>query len=257
VRGGTDRRRKHGPAPPLGSPPPQASTRKSEVNWGIVLRSLTQFYSKGSWRVPVLRRRRADPFHVLISTVLSHRSRDALTLRAFTRLVARFSDARSLSEAKPAIVAGLIRPVGLSESKARGLIGMAQVIRERYGGEVPTEYEELLELPWVGPKTASAVLVFGFDRAAIPVDTHIHRVVNRLGVVSARRPEESQKKLERIVPRRYWGMLNPVLVQHGQNICTARNPHCGVCPILKWCVTGKSRIRRDRVAARTRPRSGR
>jgi DNA mismatch endonuclease (patch repair protein) len=95
----------------------------------------------------------------------------------------------------------------------------------------------------VGPKTASAVRVFGFERPAIPVDTHIHRVVNRLGAVSTSTLEETQERLADVVPYRYWGRLNPVLVQHGQNICIALSPRCAICPITEWCDFGKLNAR--------------
>ena len=226
-----------------------APQTRAFIPWGRVLTVLQAHYDGGPWRVPVLRDRGVDPFNVLVSTVLSHRARDEATLRAFEQLRRVYPDAGALSRAKPGKVRELIRPVGLSESKAEGLIRLSRALVERFEGKVPSEYQALLSLPMVGPKTASAVEVFGFEHSAIPVDTHIHRVVNRLGAVSARYPAQTQQALAKVVPRRYWGLLNPVLVQHGQNICLAREPRCGVCPVQVWC-DWYSRSTRQRRSSR-------
>lgn len=218
----------------------RASGKRSRrrLSWGPLLKALQDHYSSGTWRVPVLRERGADPFHVLVSTVLSHRTGDATTLRAFRRLHGAYPNTRSMAQADPRRVEEIIRPVGLSTSKAGGLVRMAQQIEGRFGGAVPPTYDELVSLPMVGPKTASAVEVFAFGRDAIPVDTHIHRVVNRLGAVTTATPEETRMMLTEVVPRRYWGLLNPVLVQHGQNLCSARAPRCGDCPVRPRCSYG-------------------
>ncbi len=238
----------------FGMAPPQGIRGKLVVRdfaWGPVLRDLSRHYARGFWRVPVLRERGADPFHVLVSTVLSQRSRDEATLDAFHELSKVYPDARTLADAEPERVRALIRQVGLSKSKADGLILLANVLVLRFGGLVPRKYADLLTLPMVGPKTASAVIVFGFKDAAIPVDTHIHRVVNRLGVVHTSTPEETKDRLETLVPRRYWSLLNPVLVQHGQNICRARAPKCQECPVstrCHWWSSGGGRISMGKAA---------
>ena len=208
---------------------------RAPIPWGRLLAVLREHYKRGEWRVPVLRDRGAEPFDVLVSTILSHRARDETTLRAFRQLKQTYPDAPSLANADPARLRSLIRPVGLPESKAKGLITMARAIVERHGGTVPSSMEDLLGLPMVGPKTASAVKVFGFEHPEIPVDTHIHRVVNRLGAVHTSSPEQTRVRLAEVVPRRFWGQLNPVLVQHGQNVCLARRPRCPLCPVSRWC----------------------
>lgn len=205
------------------------------IQWGNLLRRLEAFYSTGEWSVPVLRERGVDPYLVLVSTVLSHRTRDPVTERATRRLLSAFPTPTALASATQEQVASKIRDVGLADSKARGLRRAAQQIVERHQGIVPRTERDLIELPLVGKKTASAVLVFGFGQAAIPVDTHIHRVVNRLGVVRTVTRDETVGALRAVVPRKYWGSLNPALVQHGQNICTALAPRCGSCPVATLC----------------------
>jgi endonuclease-3 len=203
--------------------------------WSSALGTLRTFYNVGEWRVPVLRERGAPAFHVLVSTVLSHRSADSATLTAFHKLITRYPSPQALSKADRREVERLIRSVGIARNKAAGLISMASALVDRYEGSVPSDLEELLTIPMVGPKTAEAVRVFAFRKRAIPVDTHIHRVANRLGVVVTKSPLETQFALAGVVPRRFWGELNPVLVQHGQNLCSARAPKCGKCPISSLC----------------------
>lgn len=201
---------------------------------------MEEHYRGKGWRVPVLRERGADAFGVLVSTVLSHRARDEATLRAFRQLRREFPTPEVLSAATPSKVAQLIRPVGLSESKAEGLVELSRELVTRFEGKVPSSYEDLISLPMVGPKTASAVKVFGFEHDDLPVDTHIHRVANRLGVVTTKTPEQTRARLAEAVPREYWGLLNPILVQHGQNICLAQRPRCSECPIASWCDYGNA-----------------
>jgi DNA mismatch endonuclease Vsr len=215
--------------------------RRNTIHWGSLLRSLERFYTGGTWRRPVLRERGVDPFNVLVSTVLSHRSHDETTLPAFAALIARYPSPKALARADPREVEWLIRPVGLSYGKARGLVSLARAIELSHGGQVPNDYASLIRLPFVGPKTANAVLVFGWQHPAIPVDSNIHRVVNRLGVVSTDSPQETTTALESAVPRRYWSELNPTLVQHGQNLCGPVIPKCERCPIRNCCDTGAIR----------------
>lgn len=215
--------------------------RTRAVPWGRVLKTLSNHYGTGQWRTPVLRERGAEPFHVLVSTALSHRARDKATLQAFIALMGEYPNANALARAKVASVLRLIRPVGLSEAKATGLVRLAKALVDDFEGKVPSSNEELLTLPLVGPKTASAVRVFGFERQDLPVDVHIHRVVNRMGVVTTTSLEQTQRALREVVPKRYWKWLNPVLVQHGQNVCLARKPRCGSCPIRGSCDWGSAK----------------
>ena len=203
--------------------------------WGRLMARLERYYSRGTWRRPVLRRRGAPPFLVLVSTILSHRTRDEVTARATIRLMAAFPTPRALSRTSVPRVRALIREVGLSEEKATGLVNAARAIMRDHDGRVPVTEDELLRIPLVGPKTAHAVLVFGHRMPGLPVDTHILRVTRRLGIVHGHTIKEAQEELALTVPRRYWGLLNPILVQHGMNTCTSPRPKCVGCPIDQWC----------------------
>lgn len=206
-----------------------------DLPWPTLIRALQAHYGQGTWRVPVLRARGADPFHVLVSTMLSHRTRDEVTERATHRLLSHFPTPQAIANAPLARIEDLIAEVGLTSTKARGIQRASRAILERFGGTVPPSERDLLSLPLVGPKTAHAVRVFGFERDALPIDTHILRVAQRLGAVRSRSIAGAQRELAREVPRRYWKMINPLLVQHGQNICRASSPECAKCPIEPWC----------------------
>lgn len=176
-----------------------------------------------------------DPFRVLIATVLSHRTRDPVTAIASSHLFARFPDAKSLARANVRGIEKLIRPVGFYKTKARTVKRIARIILDQYHGRVPREKEKLLELPSVGPKTANCVLVYGFKQPAIPVDTHVHRISNRLGIVHTRTPEETEKELVRVIDRRDWLPLNEIFVKFGQLVCRPIGPRCPVCPLTDRC----------------------
>jgi endonuclease III len=218
--------------------------------WETVLDRLSTFYGEGDWRVPYLREHAEDPFQVLIGTILSQRTRDANTDRASAALFARYPDPASLARAPRATIERLIRPVGFYRTKARNIRACAAAIRDRDGGRVPADLEELLALPGVGRKTANCVLVFGFARPGIPVDTHVHRIANRLGLVRTSTPEETERLLRERIPEKYWIPLNPLFVQHGQNLCRPRNPMCAACPIRTWCPTGRARLEGGRTPRR-------
>ena len=217
--------------------------------WEELLDRLSELYRTGDWRRPYLGDHAEDPFQVLIGTILSQRTRDEATDLASARLFARYPDARRLARAPARTLATLIRPVGFYRTKSRTVRRCAQELLARYGGEVPRTYEALVALPGVGPKTANCVLVFGYGLPAIPVDTHVHRIANRLGVVRTETPEETEAALRRTVDPRYWIPLNPLLVQHGQNLCRPRRPRCDACPIAELCATGRA-LRRGRPPPR-------
>ena len=176
-----------------------------------------------------------DPFRVLIATVLSHRTKDPVTAMASSRLFARFRNAQQLARANPRTISRLIKPVGFYRTKARTVKRLAQIILREYKGKVPDDMETLLTLPSVGRKTANCVLVYGFKRPAIPVDTHLHRIFNRLGAVQTETPEETEEQLTRIVDMKDWLPLNEVFVKFGQLICKPIGPKCQTCPLTDRC----------------------
>ena len=176
-----------------------------------------------------------DPFRVLIATVLSQRTRDEVTSRAERALFGKFGDAKSISRAGIGEIENLIRNVGFYRAKARAIREISREILSRFDGRVPEDLESLLSLPLVGRKTANCVLVFGFGKPAIPVDTHVHRISNRLGWVRTRTPEETETALSKLIPRVRWLDVNELMVTHGKNVCKPLNPRCDICPIARYC----------------------
>ncbi|MGF3498258.1 MAG: endonuclease III domain-containing protein [Candidatus Methanosuratincola sp.] len=181
-----------------------------------------------------------DPFAVLVATVLSHRTRDERTSEAAMRLFGRFRTPQELAAADESEVAGLIRGVGFYRNKARAIINIAKEITTKHGGEVPRDLEGLLELPSVGRKTANCVLVYGFGLEAIPVDTHVHRIANRLGLVATRTPGETESRLMEIFPRNAWTEANDTFVMFGKKICKPIGPRCWSCPLTGFCMYYKT-----------------
>ena len=210
------------------------------MDWEAFLDRLSRFYGRGDWRRPYLRDHAEDPFQVLIGTILSQRTRDENTDRASALLFARYPDVRRLAAARPSEIEPLIRATGFYHVKARVIRDTARELLDRFHGDVPRSLADLLSLRGVGPKTANCVLVFGSGIPAIPVDTHVHRIANRRGVVRTRTPEETEARLRAVVDERYWIPLNPLLVQHGQNLCRPRRPLCGEGPVADLCATGRA-----------------
>ncbi|HXW36379.1 MAG TPA: endonuclease III [Nitrososphaerales archaeon] len=176
-----------------------------------------------------------DPFKVLISTILSHRTRDENTSRASENLFSRYDTPEKLASADPDEVRRLIRPSGFYNVKTKNIIRVSKQLIEDFGGVVPKRMEDLLKLHSVGRKTANCVLVYGFKEPAIPVDTHVHRISNRLGLVKTKTPEETEAILLKTVPKRYWLPLNDLFVRFGQTTCKPIGPKCGICTLSKSC----------------------
>ena len=179
--------------------------------------------------------RREDPFAVLLSTMISLRTKDEVTASASARLLARAGSPQALAALSEAVISRLIYPAGFYRTKARHLRQTARLLVERHGGRVPAAMEELLALPGVGRKTANLVRNLGFGLEGICVDTHVHRISNRLGWVRTRTPLETERALEAVLPRRYWIPVNGLLVAFGQRTCTPQSPRCSACPIRAHC----------------------
>ena len=179
-----------------------------------------------------------EPFRVLVSTILSQRTKDEITYPRAALLFEKFPDVHAIARASPEEIAEVIKPVGFYNTKARTLVKLAQILLNQYGGKVPDNMEALLELPGVGRKTANCVLVFGYGRDALPVDTHVHRISNRLGVVKTLRREETEEALKRIIPRHLWKKINYLFVEHGKAVCRPQKPECKKCQIAGFCQRG-------------------
>ena len=182
-----------------------------------------------------------SPLSILIGTILSARTRDESTSAIVRELFSKYKTARSLAKAKLSDVEKIIKRTGFYHVKAKRIIKVASIIDSKYFGIVPKTMDELISLPGVGRKTANCVLVYAFDEPAIPVDTHVHRISNRLGLVKTKIPEETEIELMKTIPRKYWIRINDTFVMYGQNICKPISPMCSVCQIKKECNYYKTR----------------
>ena len=176
-----------------------------------------------------------DPYKVLIRTILSQRTRDENTDQATNNLFDKYGDIYEIVGAPIDDVKELIRPAGFYNVKAARIQEVSQILIDQYGGVVPNTVDELIKLPGVGRKTANCVMVFAFELPAIPVDTHVHRISNRLGLVDTKSPEDTEVELTGFVPKDLWIKLNDLMVQFGQNICKPISPQCEICPCTDIC----------------------
>jgi endonuclease III len=185
--------------------------------------------------VSEIARRDRDPFRILISTLLSLRTRDEVTDAASERLFARADTPRALAALDPRTIARAIYPVGFYRTKARTVRDVARRLVADHAGVVPDSMDELLEFKGVGRKTAALVVSLGFDRPAICVDTHVHRISNRLGWVRTKTPEQTERALMDVLPRRHWIGVNEIMVGFGQRVCTPTSPRCSTCRVAADC----------------------
>lgn len=201
-----------------------------------ILEILKREYEK--WNPPIvteIARETRDPFRVLVSTVLSSRTKDAVTRKAAERLFERAVTPSNIEKLPPREIEKLIYPVGFFHTKARRIPELARLLIDKYGGKVPDSLDELLKLPGVGRKTANLVITIGFGKPGICVDTHVHRISNRFGYVNTKNPTETEFSLRKKLPEKWWILYNDLLVTLGQNVCFPRSPNCSACPINKLC----------------------
>ena len=175
------------------------------------------------------------PFSILIGTILSARTKDENTTKVVKKLFSKYKTPKDLANAKLRDVEKIIKSIGFFHVKARRIIEVARIIQSKYKGKVPDNLEELIELPGVGRKTANCVLVYAFEKPAIPVDIHVHRISNRLGLVDTKTPEDTEIALMKKIPKKLWLEINDTFVMYGQNICKPISPMCDVCKIKKRC----------------------
>jgi endonuclease III len=176
-----------------------------------------------------------DPFKILIGCLLSLRTKDETTGPAAARLFALAGSAEAMLQLSAAEIAKAIYPVGFYRTKALSILAICCALAERHGGQVPDTMEGLLSLQGVGRKTANLVLTLGFQKPAICVDTHVHRISNRWRYVRTRTPEATEFALRRKLPKAYWMVYNDLLVAFGQNVCKPISPLCGGCPLNDYC----------------------
>ena len=176
-----------------------------------------------------------DPYLVLIGCILSLRTNDKTTYPATLRMLELARTPQEMSGVNVKDLAQAIYPVGFYENKARQIIELSRKIAEELDGKVPDEIEDLIKFNGVGRKTANLVLAKGFNKPAICVDVHVHRIFNRLGYIKTKNPEETEFALREKLPIKHWLDINTLLVTHGQNVCKPLKPNCTECPISKWC----------------------
>jgi endonuclease III len=201
-----------------------------------VYRILKKEFAKS--RMPVvdlIEAQTKDPFRVLVGTMLSARTKDRTTRTAARRLFSRIHTPEDLDRISASKLEKLIYPVGFYREKARNLKRWPFILSNKSAGKIPDTVEELMQLPGVGRKTANLVVAVGFNKPAVCVDVHVHRIFNRLGYLASKTPLETEMLLRRHLPVRYWTTFNSYFVSFGQHTCFPRNPACGRCPVYRYC----------------------
>ncbi len=181
------------------------------------------------------------PFSILIGTILSARTKDESTTKVVKVLFSKYKNPKQLANAKLKDVEKIIKSIGFYHVKSKRIIEVAKIIDSKYKGKVPEDLDTLVELPGVGRKTANCVLVYAFEKPAIPVDIHVHRISNRLGLVETKNPEDTEQELMKKIDKKFWIDINDTFVMYGQNICKPISPMCDVCKIKQSCKFYKSK----------------
>lgn len=178
-------------------------------------------------------------FLVLISCILSLRTNDKTTYPATLRMLELAHTPAEFAKLEPQVLADAIYPVGFYKTKANQIVELSKILVEKYDSKVPDTIEELIKFNGVGRKTANLVLARGFNKPAICVDVHVHRIFNRLGYINTKNPEETEFALREKLPQKFWIDINTLLVTHGQNICKPTKPMCNICPVQEYCKKNK------------------
>jgi endonuclease-3 len=228
---------------------PGRPRRSSAIPWDRIVKAIAgRIDSVGPGgklpSVSAVARENSEPYRVLVATMISLRTKDEVTRSSSDRLLAAAPTPAKLAELPESRIARLIYPAGFYRTKAKNLRSAARLLLERHVGRVPSDMEELLALPGVGRKTANLVRNLGFGLPGICVDTHVHRISNRMGWVSTPDPTRTERALMEILPKRYWIRINELLVRYGQTVCTPLSPRCSECPVSQWCArvgVGRSR----------------
>jgi endonuclease-3 len=174
-------------------------------------------------------------WQILISTILSARANDKATIPVTKELFKKYPTLKALAKANPKDVKKIIKRTVYYNQKTKYILNTAKILLKKYKGKVPDTMQKLLELPGVGHKVAGCTLVYAFNIPALPIDTHCHRISNRIGLVKTKTPEQTMRDLEKTLPKKYWLIFNEVMVIHGQTICRPITPLCFKCPIERYC----------------------
>ncbi len=194
--------------------------------------------------VTEIARRTRYPFRILVSTVISARTKDEVTGAASERLFTKAKGPAEMARLRESEIAKLIYPAGFYRTKAKAIRALSRKLVDEYGSKVPQDIDELLTLPGVGRKTANLVVTLAFGGPGICVDTHVHRIVNRLGAVSTRNPKETEFALRAVLPKKHWLEINDLLVTYGKNVCAPISPRCSICALRRRC--GRVGVERSR-----------
>jgi len=204
------------------------------MNYGEILDEIERSI-EGEAHLDQLAKKRNDPFKILISTILSARTRDSSTEEVTKNLFSRYKTPQDISNANIEVLEELVHKSGFYKVKAARIKEVSRIISEDYMGKVPCDFNELVSLPGVGAKTANCVLVYAFKIPAIPVDTHVHRIPNRLGWIKTVKPVQTEKTLKEILPKSQWIRVNRLFVRFGQETCLPIHPKCDLCPLNAIC----------------------
>jgi endonuclease-3 len=211
----------------------------SEVDFGLILEKIKEMLSKEPYSKTTmlgdLTRKINDPYVVLTATILSHRTKDEITEKVVIDFIKKYPNVNELAKADIKELENVIKKVGFYKNKAKTLIKLAKVLVEKYNGKIPDDVNELLSLPGVGRKTANCVLVYAYKKPAIPVDTHVHRIMNRLGIVETKTPEETEFALIEKIDKKYWLDINETFIRFGKSICKPIKPLCNICALNSIC----------------------
>ena len=212
------------------------SAENSEATISSVVRTLRkEVRNLTTPSVTLVGKRWGSPFLVLISCILSLRTKDAVTLAASERLFKLAKTPQTMLKLSVAQIEKTIYPVGFYRTKARNIKGICETLIEKFGARVPDTIDELLTMRGVGRKTANLVLTEGFGKPGVCVDTHVHRISNRLGYVKTKTPEDTEWVLRKKLPQKFWIEYNALLVMWGQNVCKPISPLCSRCAVRKFC----------------------
>ncbi|WP_320129041.1 endonuclease III [uncultured Sphaerochaeta sp.] len=210
----------------------------NEQYWENLFLQFGETIKKEGFKLPsvsAIALEKQDPFRVLVSTIISLRTKDEVTLQASRRLFALADTPKTMLGLPPSVIEKAIYPAGFYKTKAKNLLSICEILETVHGGQVPASSEKLLSLPGVGIKTANLTLNLGFGIDAICVDCHVHQISNRLGWVKTKNAEQTEQELQKVMPRRFWIPLNELLVLYGQHICTPISPWCSKCSVQETC----------------------